>query len=151
MNNNILKVSQISRKILELLGFDAEPYVSNKENTYLVRLQLDDPSLLIGKQGESLDALQHLLRLLIGRELEAEHITVVVDINGYRDKRTKNIEQQARETAYKVRSTGKEAEIPNLNSFERRLVHSVVGNIADVESESHGEGSSRKIVIKLKR
>lgn len=149
--DNILTISQISRQLLDLLGFDAEPYVSQKENTYLVRFQLDEPNLLIGRQGEALESFQHILRILVSRELKLEHALVVVDINSYRDKKTKGIEQRARELAYKVRSTGKEIEIPNLNSFERRLVHSVIGNIADVESESEGTGLERRVIIKPKK
>jgi spoIIIJ-associated protein len=112
---------------------------------------MEDPGYIIGKQGEALEALQHVLRMILNRELELTDTLIVIDINGYREKRTKGIEQKARELAHKVRTTGKEIELPFLNSFERRVVHSIVSTIADVESESRGEGLERRLVIKPKK
>lgn len=150
MEKYILKIHDKAKELISLLGFNEDPIVTQKEKVFLVRFQLEEPNFLIGRQGETLEALQHVLRLLLNRELELDDRLVVIDINGYREKRTKNIEQRARELVYKVRETGKDVEIPFLNSYERRLVHSVVSAIADVESISEGEGYERKIIIKKK-
>ena len=150
MEDHILKIKENTKRILELIGFSEEPIVTKKEKTYVVRIQLEDPGYLIGKQGESLEALQHLLRILVNKDSDLREDLIIVDVNSYREKKTKGMEQKARELAYKVRSTGKEIELPYLNSFERRIVHSIVGNIADVESESRGIGSERRLVIKPK-
>lgn len=151
MEDQGLKIKKTAKKLLESIGFLEEPIVTKRDRIFLVRLQLDDPSLLIGRQGEAMEALQHILRLLINSELDFSDHLIVVDINSYREKRTKNIEQHAREIASKVLETGDEIELPFLNSYERRIVHTIIGTIADVESESRGDGQDRKVVIKPKK
>ena len=151
MDDQITTIQNKAIELFDLLGFSEHPIVTQRDRVYNVRFEVREPNYLIGRQGETLDALQHVLRLLINRELDLADRLVIIDVNGYREKKTKNIEKKAKESAYIVRETGRDIEIPFLNSFERRIVHSIISTIADVESVSTGEGNERKIVIKKKK
>lgn len=145
------KIKRHSKELLNKLGFDAEPIVTQQDEIIFVNLQIDSPGLLIGRGGEGLEALQHILRLLISRDEEITTTNVVIDIAGYRDKKIENVKKLAREKAYLVLSTGIAETLPEMSSYERRIAHMVVTNIADVETESVGEGRERKVVIKPKK
>ena len=117
----------------------------------IVNVQCDEPALLIGRGGEGIDAIQHILRSMLRRDLMEKRANVILDIAGYRDKRNDRVQRNARERALQVLSTGIEEILPPMSSYERRLVHMIVKNIADVETESEGEGRERKIVIRPKK
>lgn len=151
MEETIATIQNKAEELFNLLGFSESPIVTQRDRVINVRFEVDEPNYLIGRQGETLDALQHILRLLVNRELDYTDKLVIIDVNGYREKRTKNLEKKAKESAYLVRETGEDIEIPFLNSFERRIVHSIISNIADVESMSVGDGHERKIIIKKKK
>jgi len=152
MEELILKIKNKSNDIVGLLGFDAEAIVSKRDNIFFVNFQLDDPVFLIGKGGITLDSLQHILRLVIKKELaDAADCNIVVDINSYKNKKTSNLEKRVRDAAYKVRTTGIVYEFEPMSSYERRLVHTLVSNFADVESESVGEKHERKVHVKPKK
>ena len=145
------RVKKHSKELLSKLGFEVEPIITQQEEIVFINLQIDNPGLLIGRGGEGLDALQHILRLLVLRDEEITYANIVVDISGYRDKKIENVKKLARDKAYSVLSTGIEEILPEMSSYERRIVHMVVTNIADVETESVGEGRERKVVIKPKK
>lgn len=151
MNEHVLKIKDISEGFVANLGFSGEAIITQRDNTYFVNFQIEEPMYLIGRFGDGLEALQHVLRLLISRELLPNSVLVVVDINGYRNRRSEVLEKHAREIAHKVRTEGIEIELDPMNSFERRIVHTLVGNIADVESESRGDRRDRRVVIKPKK
>lgn len=148
MPKDHIKIKKHSKELLKKLGFDVEPIITQQEEIVFVNLQIDSPGLLIGRGGEGLDALQHILRLLISRDEEITYTSVVLDISGYRDKKIENVKKMARDKAYMVLSTGIEEILPEMSSYERRIVHMVVTNIADVETESVGEGRERRVKIK---
>lgn len=151
MPKDHIKIKKHSKELLFKLGFDAEPVVTQQEEIIFVNIQLDAPGLLIGRGGEGLEALQHILRLLILRDEEITCSNIVIDIAGYRDKRIKNVEELARDKAYLVISTDIEEIMPPMSSYERRIVHLVCAKIAGIETESIGEGGGRKVVIKPKK
>lgn len=150
MPDNIPKIKKRSEELLGVLGFSGEAIISQRESVVLVNFQLDDPGILIGKNGEGLEALQHVIRLLLGADDPDNRSLVVVDINGYRKKRTGMIENMARDAAHKVRLERIEIELDPMNSFERRIVHTIVSAVSDVESESVGERQFKRVKIKPK-
>lgn len=150
MNDHHNKIKEKSKEIAELLGFSADVIISKRGNVLSVNYQLDEPAVLIGRGGEGLESLQHILRLLLGALLVESGNILIVDINGYRNKKAASIEKMARESALRVIASGIEIELPPMNSFERRTIHTLIGNMADVESESRGERASRRVVIKPK-
>ena len=151
MNEHIEKMKGKSKEIVELLGFSSDVIVVQRNNVLFLNLQVDEPAFLIGRGGEGLESLQHVLRLLLGKLVNEMGNILVVDINGYRDKKISSIEKMARETAFKVIGEGIEIELPPMNAFERRAVHTLISSIADVESGSTGDNRDRRVVIKPKQ
>ncbi len=151
MPEYISKVKKHSHDLLKKMGFQAEPIVVQKESVVFVNIEMESPGLLIGRGGEGLEALQHILRLLLTEEIMANNINIILDIAGYRSKKIENIKKIARDKAYLVLSTGIEEALLPMSSYERRTVHLICANIADVETESVGEGRERRVVIKPKK
>jgi len=106
----------------------------------------DDMSLLIGRHGQTLDAIQELTRMAVGRRLD-QRVRVVVDVEDYRKRREARLEEHARELAERVRESGREEELEPMNSSERKLVHDAVADVDDVETESRGVDPARYVVI----
>lgn len=101
---------------------------------------------LIGHRGETLAALQHILNMMIRRETD-ERVYVHVDIGGYREARLAKLEEQAREAVARVRSEGAEVPLPMMSAAERRHIHTVLGEVEGIVTESRGDGSRRRLVI----
>ena len=106
----------------------------------------DDMALLIGKHGQTLDAIQELKRMAVGRRLD-ERIRVIVDVEDYRKRRESRLEDRAREVAARVLKSGVEEILEPMNPFERKIVHDAVAEIDGVESSSRGEDPDRAVVI----
>jgi len=151
MHEHIEKIKEKSKEVVGLLGFSADVIAVQRNSVLFLNFQVDEPAVLIGRGGEGLESLQHVLRLLLGKIVSETGNILVVDINGYRDKRISSIEKMARETALKVMSEKVEIELPLMNAFERRAVHTLISNMADVESESSGDHRNRRVVIKPKK
>ena len=107
----------------------------------------DDMALLIGRHGQTLDAIQELTRMVVGRRLD-ERVRVIVDVEDYRKRRETRLEEKARETAERVLRTGQEVALEPMNPFERKIVHDAVAEIDGVESSSRGEEPDRSVVIR---
>lgn len=134
--------------ILEHMHIKPSVSIDLDDETYMVKLDGEDLSFLIGRHGSSLQAFQTLLAQMIFNELnEWKH--VVVDINGYRDSRKDHIEDMVRNFIDRVRFHKREVMMPSMNSFERRQVHMFVSDYPDIASESTGEGKGRHVVLKL--
>lgn len=151
MNKLVFKIKDQTANLLETIGFDSEPIVSTKDNVVLVNIQTDDPAILIGRQGEGIEALQHLLRLIFGKDMSEYNLNIVIDICNYREKKVEHIKKTARDSALQVLTTGIEETLAPMSSFERRAVHMVCANIADVETESVNTDEGRRVVIKPKK
>jgi predicted RNA-binding protein Jag len=152
MEDLIVKIKNRSGEIAALLGFESEAIVTQSDGVIHVNIQtVDSPAILIGRGGEGIEALQHILRIFFGRELFEQSFNIVLDVAGYRDKKSENIKREARDKALQVLSTGIEEVLPPMPSFDRRVVHMVCSNIADVETESLGEGRERRVVIRPKK
>jgi spoIIIJ-associated protein len=151
MEHLIAKTKDKAKSLITLIGYEADPIVTFKDNVIFVNIEIDSPALLIGKGGEGLDALQHILRTMLGRDMAEERKVIVIDISGYRDKKSEATERFAREKALTVLATGIPEELLPMSSYERRVVHMIVSSIADVETESVGEGKDRRVVIKPKK
>jgi spoIIIJ-associated protein len=106
----------------------------------------DDLALLIGRHGQTLEALQELTRMIVSRRLD-ERIRVIVDVEDYRKRREERLVAKARELAARVQRSGKEEELEPMNPYERKLVHDAVAEVPGVESSSRGEEPNRFVVI----
>jgi spoIIIJ-associated protein len=106
----------------------------------------EDMSLLIGRHGQTLEAIQELTRMVVGRRLD-QRVRVIVDVEDYRKRREARLEEHARELAERVRETGREEELEPMNSYERKLVHDAVADVEGVDTESRGVDPERFVVI----
>jgi spoIIIJ-associated protein len=107
----------------------------------------DDMSLLIGRHGQTLEAIQELTRMAVGRRLD-QRVRVIVDVEDYRKRHEARLEEHARERAERVRDEGREEELEPMNSYERKLVHDAVAAVEGVETESRGVDPDRYVVIR---
>ena len=133
------------RELLNKLGVTAE--VEAKEGQPLVlEIKTAETAALIGHRGEVIGAIQHLLRVMLHRN--DEDASVVVDVDGYRERQHEQLRELAREKADEVRQTGQSAVLAPMTSYERRLVHVELKDAEGVLTESLGEGGQRRVVIK---
>lgn len=123
--------------------------VEGEEGQVLVSVTVNKPGGLIGFRGRNMAALQLLLSLMVKKQL-GEWVRVLLDINNYRGEQKERLESMSRDLAQKVIETGKEVEMANMSSYERRICHMVLTEIEGITSDSEGEGEMRHIVIRAK-
>ena len=108
----------------------------------------DDPAIVIGKHGATLESLQLVANIYAGRiNPESAPVRVVLDTEDYRYRREQSLLRMATRAAREVRRTGRSRLLAPLNPFERRLVHAALGEMADVNTESEGDGPYRQIRV----
>lgn len=134
----------------DLLGEEPDLVISQEGNEILVDLQLNPElsGLVIGYRGEVLTAIQFVLSLMVQSDNET-WLPVRLNVNNYREQRSEALEMLARNTANRVLETGQALSLPNLSSYERRLIHSVLAEVPGVISYSEGEGRNRVLIIAL--
>lgn len=114
-----------------------------------VMLVTENNALLIGKDGKNIDAIQILLRQAVCNQTN-QNIKVLVDISGYKNKKNKNLEFEIKKICKEVLNTKVEVKLDPMNSYQRRIVHTVVSEVPNLKSESIGEAPNRYTVISYK-
>ena len=138
------------KNLVEGMGFeDVQLETQRKDNFIKITIHTDNSSLLIGKGGRTLASIQNLLRAVLAKETPI-FVNVLIDVENYKEKQQKNIERLAIKLAKEVRKTKEPITMDSMNSYERRLVHSVLSEFKGVETESEGEEPNRRVVIKPK-
>lgn len=140
-------------EIVYLMGYDAEvnavwkdPEPDETESCLVLSVEGDDLGSLIGRRGETMDSLQYLLRLMINQRIRSWR-NIVVDVGGYKEKRSNQIAQLAERMANQVIETGRAVSLEPMPANERRLVHLALREHPDVYTESSGERDRRKVHI----
>ena len=132
----------IAKMGVENVAFSA---VQKGEAT-IIRLDGEKLGALIGRRGETMESLSYLASLVANR-LEGDYIKLGLDVAGYRDKRESDLTALAQRIGAKVRKTGRSFAMEPMNPYERRIIHSAIGKMEGVRSESKGEGRDRRVVI----
>lgn len=109
----------------------------------------DNNAVLIGKDGQTLKAIQLILRQTIRRYGDFD-IRINLDIAGYKEKRERNIMYEAKKIAREVRKSHLDAKLDPMNSYERRIVHTAIADFKNIETQSEGDEPNRYVVIKYK-
>lgn len=135
--------------IVERMGLELDVAVEPMPDGLRVNLSGADGEPLLRRKGEGLDALQHVVNAVF-RDALPEHHRLVVDCEGFRKAKDRELQQMARFLMDKVRSTGVPQEIGPLNSYARRLVHLEVASDPDLATESQGDGATKMVVISRK-
>ena len=138
--------------VFKAMKLEVEIIIDKDEesNTLNIDLKGDDMGVLIGKRGQTLDSLQYLTNLAVNRRAE-NFVKVKIDTEDYRKRRRENLENLARNIAYKVKRTKRPVALEPMNPFERRVIHSTLQNDKFVTTHSEGEEPYRHVVVTLKR
>ena len=136
-------------EITKLMGLTVNLEVRRREDNITIKIFSDHNAVLIGKTGKALEALQTIIRQIVNNETK-EFISIILDVENYKDKRVKNLEFLAKKVAKEVASTKVETKLDSMNSYERRIIHSILSENKYVYTESVGEEPNRCVVIKPK-
>jgi spoIIIJ-associated protein len=138
------------QRIIDFITTGAEIFVEEEEDRILFNVKGGTAGVLIGKQGQTLEAIQYLVEKIINKNSQ-ERIRIQVDVEGYLDSRKANLENLARRLADKTKNTGKPSTIGQMNAHDRRIIHLALKDDARVRTQSIGDGFYRKLVIFPKR
>ena len=147
-------------KILNLMNIQSNLEVKVRENSINLNIHIstqystlkifsDNNSIIIGRDGRTLESLQNILRQILVNEAE-ESYKLNLDIENYKEKRVSILERTAKRIAREVAKTKVETKLDRMNSYERRIIHNALGNNKYVYTESMGEEPNRYVVIKPK-
>lgn len=145
----LLKLMGISAQV----GVESAPNLADPSALWLV---IDDATIspeqirsIIGEKGESIDAIQYLTNALVNLGIErSQQHPFTIELGGYRQQRLAELATQVHQIAEKVRASGQEIEISDLSSAERRQVHTLLQDVADLTTESRGQEPDRRLVVK---
>ncbi|MDX9888212.1 MAG: RNA-binding cell elongation regulator Jag/EloR [Anaerovoracaceae bacterium] len=138
------------RETIEAMGLDLQASGMANEEYIFINLAGEDSGTIIGKRGQTLDALQYLTGLVINKNKE-NYTRVVIDSESYRSKREKTLQQLADRLGDKVVKNRRSVKLEPMNPYERKVIHSTLQNNPKVVTRSEGEEPYRRVVIELKR
>ena len=145
------KIEVFLKGLLEQMGSDAVPHaVKTDSNNYKVELTGSDLGYLIGRRGDTLDALQHLANYSVGRNVEG-HIRITVDAEDYREKREDSLRRYARKKAQQVLKARRRTTLEPMNAYERHVIHAALQEMDNVTTHSTGTEPNRRVVIEYVR
>jgi spoIIIJ-associated protein len=141
------KMTAFLSGLLERMGYDGTVSVLYREEHKLgLKIESDHSSILIGKKGKNLDALQLLANIYAGRQ-GREDMRVILDSENYRLRREESLVRLAYTVADKVRENRASILLEPMNPFDRRLIHTTLNDISDVETKSEGEGLYKQVRV----
>lgn len=143
------EIKDFLSRVLELMGVEARIEITEEESQIMVKLNGKNMGLVIGRRGETLDALQYITNLVVNKG-KSDSKRIIIDTEEYRSKREETLRKLAKRLADKVQRTKKSIVLEPMNPYERRIIHSTLQNHPYVMTYSEGEEPYRKVVIKLK-
>jgi len=138
------------QRIIALITVDANITVETQEDELVFNVKGGNSAVLIGKRGQTLEAIQYLVEKIINKH-RPERIRVQVDVEGYLQNRRTNLQKLAGRLAAKAKRTGKPAKIGQMNAYDRRIVHLALKDDGAVRTQSLGEGYLKKLIIVPKK
>jgi len=134
------------QRIIDLITSDAKISVEEGRDRILFKVNGGNSGVLIGKRGQTLEAIQYLVEKIVNKRRD-ERVRIQVDVEGYLKNRRTSLQKMAGRLAEKVKRTGKPATIGQMNAHDRRIVHMALRDDHEVRTQSMGEGYIRKLVI----
>ena len=134
------------QNIMEKMRIEAEINIADSEEGFFVDIDSNGSGAIIGRRGETLDALQYLTSLVVNK-MDGEYKRITLDSCGYREKREETLIQLAEKISNKALKTGRPTTLEPMNPYERRIIHSAVAKVEGVNSKSVGEEPYKKVVI----
>ncbi len=139
-------LQELLEEIVESLDLEAEVEVSESDGVLSGRVTGDEVGLFIGRRGQTIDAVQHLAQRIVFPDGPAD-VRVVIDANGYRERRAEVLREEADDAADEALRLGRPVELEPLPPFERRIVHEYLRDRGDVGTHSEGDEPDRFLVI----
>lgn len=147
MTPGLLRARQYIADIYAAMGITVTITTMRTANGIRMELRSDNKSgTIIGRRGETLDSIQYLASILVNKDSE-DYCRLLLDSNGYREKRRKTLEQLTEKIARSVLRSGRSTTLEPMNPYERRIIHSKISEIEGVTSKSVGEDPYRKVVV----
>lgn len=144
------KAGIILKNIFRTMELQVEMKVIEKEQGLFIDLEGPELGILIGRRGETLDALQYLINLSVNKNQEVRK-KIIIDIEGYRNRREETLQKLALKLADKAKQRGRNVVLEPMSSQERRIIHTALQGREDIYTFSEGEEPYRKIVISPKK
>lgn len=142
-----LKLTAFIEGLIEKMDYPGKVYICfRKENKTGIMISSEYSGILIGKEGKNLDAIQ-LLANVFARKLDENPPKIIIDIEGYRERRENNLVKLALRTAEQVRRTKKSKLLEPMNPFERRIIHTTLNEMEDIATKSDGEGLLKQVRV----
>lgn len=133
-------------ELAQFYGVPVQIEISRQNERVMFSIETPDEEPLVGKDGEVIEALQHLVKLAIAKRFK-ENMKLLLDVNGYRERRKVTIITMAKRLADKVRKEGRPIKTKPLNPYERRIIHTLFKNNSRISTHSEGEGHTKKVII----
>ena len=136
------------KALLEKMGFQFlnSPLIEEDDGHFMISVFVDEPKSLIGERGMNLRALQQVFRMLISRKYDSD-IRVDIDVNGYKKKRQEFIREMAFAARRKALAATIAVQLEPMSAYDRRVIHATLADFSDVQTQSAGEGRSRRVVV----
>jgi len=144
------RASGLLKSIFHSIDMDIKINISENERAVFIDLEGNDLGILIGRRGETLDALQYLLNLAANKNQEIRK-KIIVDIEGYRGRREKTLQRLALKLADKAKQRGRNVVLEPMSAQERRIIHTTLQGREDIYTFSEGDEPYRKIIISPKK
>lgn len=142
-------VKEFLKEIVNNLGLEVTFETKKVEDRVVIKMYSNNNNILIGHNGNTIKALENLVRQKI--QLETGMFFIIsLDVENYKDKKISRLERLAKQTAREVKRTHIDVHLENMNSYERRIIHNALTNNKNVYTESEGEEPNRYVVIKPK-
>ncbi len=136
----------VLQHIIDCISTDATISIERNEDKILLRVKGDNPALLIGKHGQTLEAIQYLVEKIVNKNSE-QRVRIQIDVEGYLEKRQASLQELVGRLAKKAKQTGKPVTIGQMNAYDRRIVHLALKDDSEVRTKSIGNGYIKKLMI----
>ena len=143
-------IEKFLNKFLKQISEEIKYTIDSNENNINIKMESDEIGFLIGYRGETLYSLQNILMAVAVKGID-DKVRVILDIQGYREKRKKTLENLAEKVAKTVLKTGKPVKLEPMQAYERKIIHSKLQDNPKITTTSIGEEPHRRIVISLKK
>ncbi|MBI3814375.1 MAG: KH domain-containing protein [Nitrospinae bacterium] len=141
---------EVLQRLLNGMKLEARVEGNREGDTIRLNIFSDYGGILIGRRGETLDSLEHIVDRIVNRKFE-DRVNIIVDTENYRERRIEKLHSLAKKLASQVKMTGRPASIASMNARDRKVIHIALRDDLSVETISEGEGFERKVVVSPRR
>lgn len=136
-------------ELLKNMGLEVKFETNVRNEQINIKMYSDNNSILIGKNGQTLKAIQTILRQIVHNEIGI-YPYILLDVENYKEKKISQLERNAKKIAHEVMKTKIDVSLDNMNSYERRIIHNALSKFKNISTASEGEEPNRHIVIRYK-